>query len=232
MMGKVKMWGSGRVGGLAALGLVAVLVLPNVVLVPAGLPRSGADPGEVAAFFATAGDVVGITAMFGPVVWLLAVLFGAGAVAALRASGVAGTEHWALAGFAGVLLQNATFTAVVATRLALVTTEGEGAAVLWALHDALFGLNGTFLATAMLGLSMAGLRAGLLRRWHGVLGFCAATLQFSSAVLTPLIIGEGSALGLLGLVGWLLWVVWIACYGVVLLRLSGEQDQLAGRAVG
>jgi hypothetical protein len=43
--------------------------------------------------------------------------------------------------------------------------------------------------------------------------------------------GGGGPLGLLGLAGWLMWVVWIAGYGIVLIRLSGEQDQLTGRVV-
>lgn len=217
--------------GLAGLGFAVVIVLANVVLVPAGLPRTGAEPGQVAAFFAATGDIVGIASMFVPVAWVLAVLFGAGAVAAVRAFDTPGGEAWALTGFAGLVLQNTTFTAVVAIRLALAATAGEGAAVLWALHDALFTLNGTFLATAMLGLSVAGLRAGLIRPWHGVLGLCAAALQFTSAVLTSLIMGGGGPLGLLGLAGWLMWVVWIAGYGIVLIRLSGEQDQLSGRVV-
>jgi hypothetical protein len=221
-----------KVGGLAGVGFAVVIVLSNAVLVPAGLPSTGADPGQVAAFFAAAGDLVGVASMPAPAAWLLAVLFGAAAVAAVRASGAAGAETWALAGFAGLVLQNATFTGVVAIRLALASTAGEGAAVLWALHDALFTLNGTFLATAMLGLSVAGLRAGLVRRWHAALGLCAAALQFTSAVLTPLIIGDSGPLGLLGLAGWLLWVVWIAGYGIVLIRLPGEQDQLASRVVG
>lgn len=181
------------------------------------------------AFFATAGDAVGIASTLGPVAWLLAVLFGAGAVAALRT--YPGNEPWALAGFAGLVLQNATFAGVVAIRSALASTAGEGAAVLWAVHDALFTLNGTLLATAMLGLSVAGLRAGIIRPWHGALGLFAAALQFTSALLTPLIIGEGGPLGLLGLAGWLMWVVWIATYGIVLVRLSGQQHELPGRVV-
>jgi hypothetical protein len=221
-----------RVGGLAGLCFAVAVVLPNAVLVPAGLPHTGADPGQVTAFFAESGDVVGVASMLAPVAWVLAVLFGAAAVTALRASDTARSEPWALAGFAGLVLQNATFTGVVAIKVALASTAGEGATVLWALHDALFTLNGTFLATAMLGLSVAGLRAGLIRPSHGVLGFGAAALQFTSAVLTPLIIDDGGPLGLLGLAGWLLWVVWIAGYGIVLIRLSGEQDQLPGRVVG
>ena len=219
-----------KVSGPAGVAFAVVIVLPNAVLLPAGLPRTGADPGEVAVFLATAGEAVGIASTLGPVAWVLAVLFGAGAVAALRT--YPGNEPWALAGFAGLILQNATFTGVVAIRSALASTAGEGATVLWALHDALFTLNGTFLATAMLGLSVAGLRAGIVRPWHGALGLLAAALQFTSALLTPLIIGDGGTLGLLGLVGWLMWVGWIATYGIVLARLPGQQDELAGRVVG
>jgi len=84
----------------------------------------------------------------------------------------------------------------------------------------------------MLGLSVAGLRAGLIRPWHGALGLFVAALQFTSALLTPLIIG-GGPLGLLGLAGWLMWVGWIATYGIVLIRLpEREQDQLPSRVVG
>ncbi len=221
-----------KVGGLAGIGFAVAIVLSNAVLAPAGLPRTGADPGQVEAFFAVAGDLVGLASMLAPVAWLLVLLFGAAAVAAVRASGAAAAEAWALAGFAGLVLQNATFTGVVAIRVALASTAGDGAAVLWPLHDALFTLNGTFLATAMLGLSVAGLRAGLVRPWHAALGLCAAALQFTSAVLTPLIIGDSGPLALPGLAGWLLWVVWITGYGVALIRLPGQQDQLAIRVVG
>lgn len=97
-------------------------------------------------------------------------------------------EAWSLAGLAGLVLQNGAFAAVIALRLALASTAGrdDGAtAGLWALHDALFTLNGTFLALALLGLTLAGLRSGLVRRWHGGLGLLSAALLFTSATLTP-----------------------------------------------
>jgi hypothetical protein len=222
---------SSRVSGSAGVGFALVIVLGNAVLVPAGLPRPGTDPAEAVAFFGRADDVVGIVSGVAPVAWLLAVLFGAGALAALRAYGQPRDEVWALAGFAGLILQNTTFTGVIAIRLALTAAPGDGAAALWALHDALLSLNGAFLATAMIGFSVAGLRAGLIRPWHGVLGFCAAALQFAGAGLTWLIIADPGPLGLLGLAGWLLWVVWVGGYGIVLIRLSGEQGQLAARVM-
>ena len=91
---------------------------------------------------------------------------------------------------------------------------------LWALHDALFTLNGTFLALALIGLSISGLRAGLIRPWHGTLGLLSAALLFSSATLTPLVIDHAGPFGLLGLVGWLMWVAWIVAYGITLIRLN------------
>jgi hypothetical protein len=86
------------------------------------------------------------------------------------------------------------------------------------LQDALLTINGTFLALALTGLSIAGYRCGLIPRWHQRLGFAAATLTFASAVLTPLVIDQGGLLGLIGLTGWLLWVTWLLAYGTALIR--------------
>jgi hypothetical protein len=92
-------------------------------------------------------------------------------------------------------------------------------------HDALFTLNGTFLALALVGLSLSGVRSRLIRPWHAALGLVSAALQFASAAATPLVIAGTGLLGLLGLAGWLLWVVWIVAYGIALIRAG------AGRAV-
>ena len=210
-----------RVSGFAGLGFAFLIVAGNLVLVPAGLPRTGAGIGEVDGFFRAHGDLVGIGSALTPAAWILATLFGAGAVRVLWQSERDRGEAWALVGFAGLILQNAVFTAVIAIRLALASTAADGvgaAASLWALHDTLFTLNGTFLALALVGLSLGGLRAGLIRPWHGRWGLVSAALQFSSAVLTPLVVDHVGPLGLLGLVGWLMWVVWVVVYGVVLMR--------------
>lgn len=206
-----------RFGGLAGVGFATLIVLGNVVLVPAGLPTPGTAPGEAVEFFGANAGVVGAVTALAPLTWALATLFGATAVAVLwRVEPV-----WALVGFAGILLQNGTFAGVMALRLALSTTDDPtGTPGLWALHDALFTLNGTFLALALVGLSVAGRRAGLIRPWHGRLGLVAAGLLFASASGTAPVIDHSGPLGLLGLTGWLLWVVWIACYGVVLMRAA------------
>lgn len=212
-----------RSGGLAGVGFATLIVLCNVILVPAGLPTTGTDTAAVIDFFGSNGGAVGVATALTPLAWALATLFGAAAVASLWRT----EPGWALVGFAGILLQNGAFAGVVAIRLALSTTDDHtvlsvtsGTSGLWALHDALFTLNGTFLALALIGLSVAGRRAGLIRPWHAWLGLVAAALLFTSATLAPLVIDHSGPLGLLGLAGWLLWVAWIAYYGVVLTRAA------------
>ena len=86
--------------------------------------------------------------------------------------------------------------------------------------DALPSPSGTFLALALIGLSLSGRRSRLLPAWHATLGFVAAVLQFSSATLTPLVMDHGGLLALLGLIGWLIWTAWLIVYGIALIRLA------------
>jgi hypothetical protein len=200
-----------KAAGLSAIGFATMIVLANLLLVPSGPPLPGADAGTAAEFFNSEAGIVGLTSALTPLAWVFVTVFGAGAVATLRG------DAWALAGFAGLILLVATFVGVIATRLALTENGTASAAGLWALNEALFTLNGTFLALAMTGLSISGLTAGLIRRWHASLGFAGAALQFTSATLTPLVMEHG-ALGLIGLAGWLLWVGWLVVYGITLIR--------------
>ncbi|MFD0365841.1 hypothetical protein ACFQZZ_30760 [Nocardia sp. GCM10030253] len=211
-----------RVAGFAGLGFALFIVLANLILAPAGLPRPGTDGDEAIEFFISRHDLVAVAMAPAPLGWFCAVLFGAGALAALRPAERATGEGWSLAGFAGLLLQNATFTVVVGIRYALGTlTAADGtSAGLWALHDALLTLNGTFLALALVGLSIAGRRGGLIRPWHAAIGFLSAALQFTAATITPLVIDHPGPLGLIGLTGWLLWAVWFVTYGVALIRVE------------
>jgi hypothetical protein len=212
-----------RISGIAALGFAGAIVGMNLVMVPAGLPSVGSPETEVAAWFGGHRDLVGTASALGPAAWVLATLFGAGAVSVMwRAERERGAA-WSLVGLLGITLQNAAFTGVAAVRLALAATAEEhpgSVPALWALHDALFTLNGTFLALALVGLSVGGLRSGLIARWHAGLGLVAAVLQFTSASLASSVMHRGGVLGLIGLVGWLIWVVWIVVYGVVLIRMG------------
>lgn len=209
-----------RIGGWAAIGFAALLGGTNLALAPTHLPVIGDPLDEVADYFGSHAGLIGLSGTLAVAAWLLAVLFGAAVVAAVWPSERARGEAWSLVGLSGLVLQNATFTVFTATRLALTGTASDASATnaLWRLNEALFAFNGTFLATAMLGLSVAGRRSGLIRSAHALLGFIAGALQLSAALLLPLVFDDPGAVDLLGLAGWLLWVVWIAWYGIVLLR--------------
>ncbi|MGW0180081.1 2-oxoglutarate/malate transporter [Nocardia sp. NPDC003345] len=210
---------SQRIAGVAAIGFALLIVTANLIVVPAGMPSPGAPAAEAIEFFTTAGQPTGAIAVFLPAAWILASVFAGGAVAAALRMGERASAGPAYAGFAGVLLQNGVFTVVVALRLAMSALDDpDQVRTLWAVHEALFGFNGTFLALAMLGLGIAGYRAALLGRTLLLLGITAAALQFASASLTWPITSGHDHLSLLGLTGWLLWVVWLIGYGVALIR--------------
>ncbi|MFI9403789.1 hypothetical protein [Nocardia sp. NPDC052316] len=213
-------WPFARIGGLAGLGFALIIVGANLILEPAGMPPVGADISDVNAFFTTKAGLTQLSSALTPAAWVCATVFGAAAVATIWPRERAAGSAWALVGFAGLLLQNATFLCVVAIRLTLSATADHAPTDgLWAFHNALFVLNGTFLATALLGLSLGGLRTNLIPRWHAILGSIAAAGLFTSATLTPLVMDHPSPLALLSLISWLLWVVWIVTYGITLLRL-------------
>ncbi|MFG2049701.1 hypothetical protein ACGFIW_20015 [Micromonospora sp. NPDC048935] len=118
-------------------------------------------------------------------------------------------------------MQSVVFTSVEATRLALISAaphDSGSVAGLWGLHTALFGFNQVFLATALLGSSLFGIRSGAIARWHAGTGLLAATLLFVTATTSPYGVGGVNPLALLGLTGWLLWLVWIVAYSVILIR--------------
>ena len=204
-----------RLAGCAGLGFATLIVLANAIMVPTGLPPTGTATDTALAYFASHRAVVGFASALTPAAWALSTAFAAGAVAVLWRSDRERGEAWSLVGFAGVLLQNGAFAVVIALRLAL-TTDGTGA--LWPLHDALFTLNGVFLALALVGFSLSGRHAGLIPAWHARLGLLSAASLFTSATLTPLIVDHPGPLGLLGLAGWVLWVAWIVAYAVALIR--------------
>ncbi|MFC9689176.1 hypothetical protein ACFTSF_11595 [Kribbella sp. NPDC056951] len=206
-----------RIGGSGAIGFATMIVLGNLITVPAGHPSPGADPAEASRFVADHGGLVQWSSALTPIAWFGIVLFAAGAFVVLWPLERRRGEAWSVVGVAGLLLQTAVFVGVIGARLAVVQQPGEASA-LWPLQDALLTINGTFLAVALIGLSIAGFRCGLIRRWHQLLGFAAATPTFASAVLTPLVIDRGGVFGLIGLTGWLLWVAWLLAYGTALIK--------------
>ena len=222
---------SRRLGGLAGLAFVGLVGSVNIILGSTGLPRAGASQAQVEQYFVDHGAASAAAASIATVVWLCLAVFGAGLVARLRQEDPTMVESWPLLGLAAVFMQNAIFTAVVATQVALgsESLSAESHWLAWQLHNALFTLNGSSLALILLAFSVAGLRCGLIRRWHAGLGLTAAVLLASSSFTTPFH-EEIEALGALGLVGFVLWLVWVATYSLVLLR--GGRVSASTRRVG
>lgn len=209
--------------GVAGIGFVVAAIVINVMYVRTGLPlpTSGKRLDEVVDAFAAVGHALKAPSIFAPAAWLFTTVFAAGLLAALWDNEPA-TVGWALAGFGGVLMQNATFTVVEALRFGLASAAAHdrgSVAGLWGFSNVLFGFNQTFLAIAVLGFTAAGTGAGLIAGWHAVLGYVSAGLLFISSTASPYNSDGTSRIGFVGLVGWLGWATWIIAYSITLLRL-------------
>ncbi|MBD3924761.1 hypothetical protein IEZ26_09045 [Nocardioides cavernae] len=217
-----------RVGGIAALGFAVLVMVVNLLLGTAGLPQPGATPEEVREFFATTDARVTVSTALAPIAWILLPVFAAGVAAAARRRSVVQGDAWPLVGLGAAIMQNCLFGGVVATQ-AVLSAGSLSADVewgVWQLHTAFFSLNAVSLAIIMASLSLAGVRTGLIRRWHATLGCVSAGAMTVVSVTTPLHM-DGGPLGLLGLAGFLAWVVWLATYGVVLLRAAKGTAEVA-----
>lgn len=209
--------------GLGGIGFVLVGVAVNGVYVRAGLPlpTSGKSLAAVTDAYATIGEAMKRPSVLAPVLWLCTTVFAAGLLSVLWRAG-SDQGAWALVGFAGVLLQNATFTGVEALRFGMATAarhDRGSVAGLWGLSNVLFGFNQGFLAMALLGFTTAGIGAGLVPLWHAGLGYASAALLFGSSLASPYNVEGANRLGLAGLIGWLGWACWIVAYSITLLRL-------------
>ena len=209
--------------GLGGIGFVLMAITINLIYVRARLPfpTSGESLDAVTDAFAAVGDALKRPSVIVPASWLFTTVFAAGLLSVLWRGGP-GAGAWALVGFGGVLMQNATFTCVEALRfgMASAATHDRGSvAGLWGLSNVLFGFNQLFLATALLGFTAAGAGAGLIPGWHAWLGYASAALLFLSSSASPYNVHGANRTALVGLIGWLGWAAWIVAYSITLLRL-------------
>lgn len=108
--------------GLGGLGFVLLAVGVNAAYLRGGLPLPGAagGPDAATAAYAAAGSALRRPSVLAPASWVATSVFATGLLAVLWRGG-AGSGAWALLGFAGVIMQNVTFTGVEALRF-----EGGG----------------------------------------------------------------------------------------------------------
>ncbi|MEV0033380.1 hypothetical protein [Nocardia sp. NPDC050793] len=211
------------VAGWGGLGFVLTALLVNLIYLRAGLPfpMSGKTRDEVVESMAAVGEALKRPSTLAPLSWLCTTVFAAGMLSVLWQP-TQGIGAWALVGFAGVLMQNVTFSCVEALRFGLASAAEHGPAStagLWALSNVLFGFNQVFLAAALVGFSLAGTDTGFLPTWHGWLGYLSAALLFASSTASPYNVEGTSRTALLGLLGWLGWITWIIACSIALLGL-------------
>jgi hypothetical protein len=212
---------SAKLAGAGGIAFAVIVLLQNIIR-GGSAPANGATSDEVLAHYA---DHRAITY----VLVATFVLSGAGLAVFLGGTMrrlLAGARRgWALTGFAGAMCILALFSVVVGTEQALstVATRNQpniGAIeALWALHNGVFTALNLFIAVALLGLSRAGIAAGITPRAFGRLAPVGSALLLVGAFAGPAI-AAGDAMPLFGLagIGFVIWLAFLATTGTRLVR--------------
>lgn len=212
---------SARLAGLGAVGFAAVVLLQNVV-------RGGTAPANDA----SAADVLAHYADDRATTYLLVATFVLSGVGlALFLGGTlprlldGERPGWALTGAVGAVGIMAMFAVVVAAEqaLSIVATRDRpdlGAiSALWAFHNSAFTVLYLSLAVALLGLSRAGVAAGLTPRAFERVAPVGAGLLLAGAITGPSIAaGDAMAVFALSFIGFAVWLGFLVSTGLRLVR--------------
>jgi hypothetical protein len=215
---------SARATGIGAITF-AVTVLAQNVLRGASAPTNDASVTDVLTHYADHRTLTFV--LIGSYVLSAIGLFVFLGGAMRRLAGSA-RRGWAFTGLFGAASVLALFTVVVATEQALsgVATRGQpniGGAIeaLWALHNNVFTVLDLSIAAALLGLSRAGIAAGITPRVYGRLAPVGAAMLVVGTLAGPSI-AIGDAMPLFGVagVGFLVWLSFLLATGIKLVRSS------------
>ena len=212
---------SAKLAGVGGIAFAAIVVLQNIIR-GGSAPANGATSAEVLTHYA---DHRAITFV------LIAtfVLSGAGLAVflggAMRRLMDSERRGWALTGFVGATGIMALFAVVVGTEQALSVVAGRSQAsvaaieALWGLHNSIFTVLDLFIATALLGLSRAGIAAGITPRAFARLAPVGSALLLVGTLAGPSI-AAGDAMPLFGLAGagFLIWLAFLVTTGSRLVR--------------
>ena len=223
-----------RIAGLAGVLFVVLVVAVTVAVGSSSPPDNDATAAEITSYYTSNAGLWTFVSVIAPFVWVCLLVFGSGVFAQVRAHEAAKGEAWAYVGLLGILMQNAIFAPVIATDVAFSVGADSMAAnaglteSIWRFQRAMFTLNGTSLALALTGFSIAALRASFIPRWYAYVGLGGAAFLFVAAVtVTPAV--EGTFAAFIGLPGFVLWLVWIL---TMALRLVREPAPLTAAAPG
>jgi hypothetical protein len=209
-----------RLAGFGAIGFVAIVVLQNLLRGSSAAPANGSSVEEVLAYYADHRATTFVLVATFVLSGLGLAAFLGGAMRRLLAGGRPG---WAITGCVGAAGIMALFAVVVGAEQALsVLATGDrpdlgSIEALWTLHNSVFTVLYVSLAIALVGLSRAGVAAGLTPRAFEVLAPVGGGLLAIGAMAGPSI-AAGDAMAAFGLAG-LGFVVWLAFLLTTGLRL-------------
>ena len=207
--------------GWSAIGFAACVITGNVII--GAQPAHDASAADVREYVLDHRTGLAASAALYAVASILMLTFTTTFLRRMRQRATGGTEIVATVGARSAMLIVPMFAMVLVPRLSLVALSDEAVAddaaiaMLWRLEMAALSLNAIALAGALIGLSIAGARTGLVARWLGVWGPIAGCIGVVGVATTAASL-EGSPLGLAGLVTFLSWMVFLVATGVRQLR--------------
>jgi hypothetical protein len=206
-----------RLGGIGGLVFTGTILAQN--LLRASAPANDASPEKIISYYADHRAVsLALAALF-PI--------GAAGIATFvgslvsRARGSARTP--AIIGGLSAAALLAMFAIVTATELAMSTYVHRGApdpsvvSALWLTHMSVFGVNETFIAITLVGLTTACVKMGVVRPIWQKAGLVGAAALGIGAACTPAILNVSPVFGL-ALAGFLVWGVFVVAASISLLR--------------
>lgn len=212
---------SARLAGAGAITFAVTVIAQNLIR-GSSAPAMDADATELLAHYSGHDAITYVLAATYVVSGLGLAVFLGGTVRRLLGSTRAG---WALTGLFGAGSVMALFSLVVGAEQALSVVGHQDAPdlgaidALWALHNSVFTVLDLSIAIALLGLSRAGVAAGITPRVFGRLGPVGAGLLMVGTLTGPATAG-GETMAFFGVtvVGFMVWLGFLIATGLRLMR--------------
>jgi hypothetical protein len=184
-----------RLGGLANLLILALVVVVNFVLTPKRLPAN-ARPEEIASFFSAHADQMGLANGLRNLLFFLLPIFAVGLYTLIARTAETAAKAWAtmaLVATAAVMavgtVNNGVETAAFID-LSVFAEHPELRRLLWSLSGVVFAAVRLEWAAINTGFSVGGWLSGALPRWLCIVGLLSAVSSLVSAVgIAPLLAG-------------------------------------------
>jgi len=222
-----------RLAGLGALTFAAVVVLQNL-LRGATAPANGATSDEVLAGYADHRAVTFVLVATFVVSGVGLAAFLGGAMRRMLASSRSGWAFTGLVGATGIMTLFAVLVACEEALSAIASgSQPDSGAIsaIWALHNCVFAVLFLSIAVALVGLSRAGVAAGITPAVFDRLGPIGAALLAVATLAGPAIaIGDAMPMFGLGAIGFLTWLAFLVTTGLRLVRSDATEiasDRLA-----